>query len=46
MLTNYGSNYQVTQTTENHRAQISQGLFALLIGLHLKFKWQTPSQPV
>lgn len=44
MLANYGSHDEVTQTIENPEVQISQGLFALLIGLWLEFKWQTPSK--
>lgn len=40
MLANSGSDYEVTQTTENAEVQISQGHFALRIGLWLKFKWK------
>lgn len=33
MLANSGSDYEVMQTTENPKVQISQGHFALLTGL-------------
>lgn len=36
MLADYESDYEAMQTTEHPKVQISQGLFALLVGLLIK----------